>query len=123
MANKFLQSAKESLNGNKLMLNREKVSTDYIIERYPNGITITEFDFIVKADGTSYPILCYAEESNKYFNGGALFDKVCTGWITLAEGDIERASEELKQVGGVKFKLTKKRTKTGRTITDCVPID
>lgn len=123
MANKFTQAAKEALGGSKVMQGRSKVTTEYIMTQYPNGVTITEFDFIVKGDGTSYPVFAFAEKPEAYFNGGALASKVANGWVSMYDGDIEAASEALKENGGAKFILSQKKTRTGRTITEFKPVE
>ena len=115
--NIFATGAKEALGGSPVMLNRTKIATNEIIARYPNGITVTEFDVIAKADGGSYPVFAFAEDSTRYFNGGALAAKVALKWGTMFDGDIEAASDALKAAGGVKVVLSVKKTKTGRTIT------
>lgn len=123
MSNKFTQAAKEALGGSKVMQGRTKVTTEYIISNYPNGVTITEFDFIVKGDGTSYPVFAFAEKPEAYFNGGALAAKVANVWVSMYDGDIDAASEALKAGGGAKFILSKKKTRTGKTITEFEPVE
>lgn len=121
--NIFAQSAKEALGGSHVMQNRTKIGTNDLIALYPDGITVTEFDFITKGDGTSYPVFAFAEDNARYFNGGALANKVATKWASLYDGDIEAASEALKATGGCKIKLSNQKTKTGRTITGFDPIE
>lgn len=121
--NIFAQSAKEALGGSKVMQNRTKIGTNDLIALYPDGITVTEFDFIAKSDGTGYPVFAYAEDNTRYFNGGALANKVATKWAAMFDGDIEVASESLKANGGCKIKLSNQKTKTGRTITGFDPVE
>lgn len=121
--NIFTQAAKEVLGGSKVMQGRKKLSTDEVIARYPNGVTVTEFDFIAKADGTGYPVFAIKEDFTIYFNGGALANKVATKWASLYDGDVERASDALKAAGGCRVKMVKTKTKKGQTITTFDPID
>ena len=123
MSNKFTQAAKDALGGSRVMKGRTKVTTEYVIANYPNGVTITEFDFIVKGDGTSYPVFAFAEKPDAYFNGGALAAKVANNWVSMYDGDIDAASEALKADGGAKFILSKKKTRTGKTITEFEPVE
>lgn len=123
MSNKFTQAAKEVLGGSKVMRGRTKVTTEYIIANYPNGVTITEFEFIVKGDGTSYPVFAFAEKPEAYFNGGTLAAKIADEWVTMYAGDIDAANEALKSEGGAKFVLSQKKTRTGRTITAFDPVE
>lgn len=121
--NKFTKSAKEALGGSPVMQDRTKISTEEIIAKYPNGITVTEFDFIAKADGEGYPVFAFAEDPTRYFNGGSLANKVAARWVSMYDGDVYAASTDLKNSGGVKIKLEMRKTKTGRTITGFDPID
>lgn len=124
MANNiFAQSAKEALGGSHVMQNRTKIGTNDLIALYPDGVTVTEFDFITKSDGTGYPVFAYAEDDSRYFNGGALANKVATKWAALYDGDIEAASAALKAAGGVKMKLSLQKTKSGRSITGFDPVE
>lgn len=121
--NIFAQSAKEALGGSKVMQNRTKIGTNDLIALYPDGVTVTEFDFIAKSDGTGYPVFAYAEDPARYFNGGALANKVATKWAAMYDGDIEAASDALKAAGGCKIKMSNQKTKTGRTITGFDPVE
>lgn len=124
MANNiFAQSAKEALGGSHVMQNRTKISTNDLIAMYPDGVTVTEFDFIAKSDGTGYPVFAFAEDDSRYFNGGALANKVATKWAALYDGDLEAASAALKAAGGVKMKLSLQKTKSGRSITGFDPVE
>lgn len=123
MSNKFTQAAKDALGGSKVMQGRTKVSTEYVIANYPNGVTINEFDLIVKSDGTSYPVFAFAEKPDAYFNGGTLAAKFVNGWVSMYDGDIDAASEALKAAGGAKFILSQKKTRTGKTITAFEPVE
>lgn len=121
--NIFAQSAKEALGGSKVMQNRTKISTKELISKYPDGLTVTEFDFIAKGDGSGYPVFAFAEDNTRYFNGGALANKVASKWVAMYDGDIETASVKLRECGGCKIKLSTKTTKAGRTITGFDPVE
>lgn len=121
--NKFLQAAQDALSGSKVMQGRTKISTEDIIKKYPDGVTVTEFDMIVKSDGACYPVMAFKEDPDKYFNGGSLANKIAQDWIKMYDGDISTASDELKASGGVKFKLSNKKTRTGKTITAFDPVE
>ena len=121
--NIFAQSAKEALGGSHVMQNRTKIGTNDLIAMFPDGVTVTEFDFIAKSDGTGYPVFAFKEDDTRYFNGGALANKVATKWAAMYDGDVEQASEALKAAGGCRIKLSNQKTKTGRTITGFEPIE
>ncbi len=121
--NKFTQAAKDALGGSRIMKDRVKISTDDIIAKYPNGVTIDEFDLIQKADGSAYPVFAFRENPTCYFNGGALAKKIVDEWIKMYDGDIDTACDDLKGSGGVKFRLSHKKTRTGKTITAFDPVE
>lgn len=113
----YSKAAEEALGTSYVIRGREKITTDELIARYPEGVTITEFDVIGSEDKT-YPVFAFAEDPTLYFNGGALAQKIVEAWISLTDGDIDAASSGLKSTGGVKFRLEKQKTKQGgKTIT------
>lgn len=113
----FKQGARDAMGGSFIMKGRDKVSTEFLIQNFPDGITVTEFDIITRSTGESYPVFAYRENPSKYFNGGALAMQIVTEWLKAFDGDKASASNALKESGGVKFKLTTERTAQGRTIT------
>lgn len=120
--NKFAQEAKQALSGCKVMENREKITTEELIRTYPQGVTVNEFDLIASNDKT-YAVFAFAEDPKKFFNGGTIATKIAERWANLYEGDIELASDELKASGGVKFIISSKKTRNGRTLTDFTPVE
>lgn len=99
-----------------LMTDRIKLSTDEIISQYPDGITITEFDYITMKD-SQYYIATFAEDDKAYINCGQILSKVFDRFVVAFEGDITGASETLKAQGGLRVKLNKSRTRGGNSIT------
>ena len=122
MANKFTQQAKQALGGSPIMNGRSKMSTEEIIAKYPEGITINGFDVINKADGTSYPVFSIAEDDTVFFNGGSLAQKIVEQWLKEGYGDLEGINAELKKEGA-KFVLGKGKTKSNKTITTYTPVE
>lgn len=122
MANKFTQTAKEALGGSPIMNGRTKISTEDLINTYPQGISITGFDIIHKADGSQYPVFTFAEDATKFFNGGSLAQKIVDAWLRAGYGDIEGVNAELKQ-DPAKFIVGKGKTKGNRDITTYTPVE
>lgn len=125
--NKFQQIAEQAVSNSAVIAGHEKITTDDLIAKYPDGVTIIAFDFISRSsddesDGDGYPVFNFAEDQTKYFNGGTISSKVATGWINAYAGDIAAASADLGASGGVKFKMGHKKTKTGKNITTFDPI-
>ena len=113
---RFTKAAMSVTTLSKVMEGREKITMDELIEKYPNYVTITEFD-VVTVDGSSYPVFAFAEDEGRFFNGGAVLTNIVHAWGEEFGGDITTASEELKREGGVKAHLYKTKTKKGNTIT------
>lgn len=114
--NKFVEMAKKETTLSRLLAGRTKIETEDVIKNYPDGVTLIEFDYIEQNE-QAYPIFCIAENKEVCFFGGLVLDKIARKWIEAYEGDIEMASDDLKTSGGVKVKLSTKKTSTGKTIT------
>lgn len=112
----YKAKAKEATEGSKIFKGRTKMNTDDLIARFPDGVTVTEFDVINGQKG-SYPVFAIKEDATICFNGGKIAMDIVNGWLDEAEGDIDAASDGLKEYGGVKMRLAKKKTKNGNTIT------
>lgn len=122
MANKFTEQAKNALGGSPIMNGRTKLSTEDVISKYPEGVTINGFDVIHKSDGTSYPVFSIAEDNTVFFNGGSLAQKIVDEWLKEGYGDIDGINAELKKQGA-KFILGHGKTKSNKTITTYTPVE
>lgn len=116
----FKQAANKELSLSPLMDHREKVETD---DLYDKELTVVAFDFITTTDkdGTSktYPVVNFEEMPDKFYLGGALLAKVFYAWANDPQfnGDFEECSAALAESGGVKFKFTKTKTRSGNNLT------
>ena len=120
---KFTESAKTHLKRSRVIDGREKLDVDEVIKRYPDGVTIDEFDVLDGKDGKEYVVL-HIKDTNNYFNGGSLALKVCKGWVEdFGDGNPIVASDELKNDGGAMFKIYHTMTKNGNRLTAFDPID
>ena len=121
MANMFATLAKRATTLSNLMDGREKLGTEEVINKYPNGITITEFDIVTTPDQNgnpaTYPVIAFEEDNTKFIYGGKALMDVVTMWLANFEGDVETTSNALKAAGGVKVKLSAGKTKQGRNFT------
>lgn len=71
MANNFLKEsmlkvAQRETSLSRLMEGREKIKTEDIIKKYPNGVTLTEFD-LVTIDDSTFPVFAFAENDKECF--------------------------------------------------------
>lgn len=123
----FAQVAKENTLLSAIMLGREKIATEAIINR---ELTIIGFDFAPKFDEKGNPIvnpdtgevdtfgvLVFKEMPDKYYCVGTVFTKVCHAWAAPFTSAKE-ASEALAAEGGVRVKFTPGRTKRGNNLTN-----
>ena len=121
MANMFVNLAKRATTLSPIMDGREKISTEDVIKKYPEGITVQEFDVVTTPDKdgnpSTYPIITFAEDNTKFLYGGKALMDMVTMWLANFEGDVEATSNALKAAGGVKIKMRSSRTKQGLNFT------
>ena len=116
----FKDTAVKATTLSELMANKDKASTDYMIESYPNGFTVVAFDIINGADGTTYPVFNIGEDASIFYCGGAILNKIAHEWAEAFDGDIDKANDELYANGGLKLRLEETKTKRGNSLTRVV---
>lgn len=114
MAN-FRERAVSATTISELMENRTKISNDELITKYPEGVTVTGFDWM-KGDDGKYPVCIFMENPNECFFGGTAMTSICDAWMDGYENPAD-CSEALAKEGGVKIKFTKGKTKQNRNFT------
>lgn len=119
--NNFKAKAQAATASCILMENRTKISTEELIARYPDGVTITAFDFLT-GDNGKYPVCVFSENENECFFGGSALTEICTSWMDGYDTP-EQASADLNAAGGVKIKFTKAKTKQGRNYIKAEVVD
>lgn len=120
MAFNFRQSATDATTLSELMNNRDKASTEYMIENYPQGFTVMAFDHIQTSDGAEYPVFNIEEDNTIFYAGGSILNKITHQWIDGFGGDIAQANHDLQETGGLAIKLEESRTKKGNSLTRVV---
>ena len=119
MANKFAEIARKECVLSAIMEGKTRISTEDVIRKYPNGISIIGFDVISLDNGeetSAFPVLAFRENPAECFFGGAVLTKIVAEWVAVC-GDVESASRELAESGGVRIKMTSGKTKAGKNIT------
>lgn len=116
MAFDFKASAVNATTISPLMDNRTRMTMDAVINEYPQGVTVIEFD-LVPSDDKPYAVAVCAECPDKFFFGGSILTKIVNEWAKAFDGDVEGASHALKDCGGVKMQFSHGRTKNGNNIT------
>lgn len=117
MAIDFKKIASKELSLSPLMANRTQIKTEELIGK---TVTIIGFDIVHmvnKGAEEVYPVLLLEEYPDRYYNGGALLLKLAIAWASACDGDVEAASQELKNEGGVKVRFRSTRTKAGNNLT------
>ena len=115
--NKFKQIAEEELSLSPLMTGRDQLKTDDLIGK---EVTVIAFDFATitdKGEEKTFPVMLLKEFPDHYYNGGTLLSKLCQAWANAYDGDVEAASEDLANEGGVKLRFRATRTKGGNNLT------
>lgn len=113
------RAKKRAAQNDRIFEGREKVGIGDIIMEYPEGITVT--DFTILHDNTNdsdYCVIAFEEEAKAFFFGGTALTGLFKDVVEKDfDGDLETAREELKTEGGMKLKLSEKRSKNGRNYT------
>lgn len=113
----FKEIAVKELSLSPLMAGREQIKTEDLIGE---EVTVTRFDFATINDkGTekTFPVLLLEEYPDSYYNGGTLLMKLCIAWAAAYDGDVEAASKDLDESGGVKLRFSATKTKSGNNLT------
>lgn len=126
MSYNFKQVAQENTLLSAIMVGKEKLETDQVINK---ELTIIAFDFAPKFDQSGnriideatgevdeFGVVVFAEFPGHYYCVGAVFTKVCKAWASAFESAAE-ASEALAAEGGVRVKFTPSKTKKGNNLT------
>lgn len=129
MAGKFSSIAKEITGGSQVIAGLEKLENDMLIAAYPGGITINGADLIKTTDQETgeekeFCVFTFAEDPKKYASGGKQLTEIVKKWFSAADTtDGVTLSKLLKEEGGVKVKLEKKKTQSGRKFTSVTVLD
>lgn len=114
---RFTELAKKATTFSTVMEGREKIDTNELITKHPEGVTIVECDLVTVLDG-SYAIVSFEEEPDRFYNCGAILTNIVGDWIREFDGDVEECSSQLRISGGVKVRLEEAKTADGkRSIT------
>lgn len=114
----FRNMAKRQTTLSEVMTDRNKITTEEVIEKYPGGITIVAFDYIQsKKSKGKYPVFNYAEDPTVFCNGGTVLDRIFSDFVAAMDGDVKAASDELRRQGGLQVRLSKGETKSGDELT------
>jgi hypothetical protein len=110
----FRQLAKKETSLSDVMTDRTKVSSDELMEKYPDGFTIIAFDYVQsKKSKGKYPVFNIEDDPTIFCNAGTILTRIFDQFVEACDGDVDAASEELRRQGGLDVKLGKGMTKAG----------
>lgn len=119
----FKKIALDATTMSELMNGRDKMDTEELIKKYPNGITIDFIDNVnmQQEDGEENVWIFVTEEQpNKFTFAGFVLAKIFNNILDEFEGDyaemIERYNSALKE-DKLRVKLERAKTKSKREIT------
>lgn len=112
---KFKAIAKEHTEGSFVTVGREKVDIDDIINAFPGGVTVTEFDFLT-GDKGEFAVCAFKEDEKACFFAGKILTDMCKAWVEGYESTKD-ASADLTAEGGVKLRFKRSKTKANRDVT------
>lgn len=101
----FRDMAKKATTLSPLMQDRKSIKQGELIERFPDGVTITAFDYIHNKKGEKYPVFTIKEDETIFVNGGTVINSIFTEFVDAFEGDVDAASRELFREGGLNCKF------------------
>lgn len=125
---RYTELAKQKTEGSPVLAGREKIETDAVIALYPDGITITQFDFLNGKNG-KYVVCTFAEDASKFFNGGKILTDIFESFVDHFKTPENTYAEALELCQNdfngefLKVKLSRGRTKDGNRITKVEVLD
>lgn len=120
----FKKIALDATTMSELMNGRDKMDTEELIKKYPNGVTIDFIDNVnmSQEDGDAENVWIFVtkEQPDKFTFGGFVLAKIFNNILAEFEGDydamIEEYNSSLKE-DKLRVKLERAKTKTKREIT------
>lgn len=120
----FKKIALDATTMSELMNGRDKMDTEELIKKYPDGVTINFIDNVnmSQEDGEAENVWIFVteEQPDKFTFGGFVLAKIFNNILAEFEGDydamIEEYNSSLKE-DKLRVKLERAKTKTKREIT------
>lgn len=106
--------AKKVSGVSELTAGRTKLSTEDVITKYPNGVTIAAVDLFGSGED-AYAVINIIEDSGVYFFGGQSITNLVKDWLNMC-GTISEVNAQLKKEP-VKILLKQTKTKKGKDFT------
>lgn len=105
--------AKEQTTISELMVGRDKLDTENVIER---ELSISAVDIVTDSKGNTYSVMVFKEEPSAFYCGGLVLTDIIKAWV-CEFGDLDAVNTSL-QSEPVMIYLTEEKSKTsGMTYT------
>lgn len=111
---KLNDMARKASGVSELTEGRTKLTTEEVIKKYPNGVTIKAMDMFGTGD-QRYAVVNIVEDDKVYFFGGQAITGMLDNFIEMC-GTVDEVNAQLA-AEPIKIKLTKGKTKAGRDFT------
>lgn len=114
------KAAKKSVVLAEIFEGKDKIDTDDIIRKYPNGIHVNDIEFITmqgESGEEQFWAYTFDEEPDKFAFSGFVLAKIFNELLAICEGDYEELYESFRANGGLNIKLSSSKTKKGQPIT------
>lgn len=120
----FKKIALDATTMSELMNGRDKMDTEELIKKYPDGVTIDFIDNVnmSQEDGEAENVWIFVteEQPDKFTFGGFVLAKIFNNILAEFEGDYDAMIEEYNsslKADKLRVKLERAKTKTKREIT------
>ncbi len=99
-----------------IIAGRVSIATDDVINGYPDGITIDQFDYVKDWD---HYVCTFREAPDKFLSAGSALTAIFDKFVEMYEGSVTDAAQDFAKAGGIRVKLNKtKSNRTGKTFTN-----
>lgn len=119
---RFTDLAKKKTAGSPVLSERTKITSDELMAKYPNGVTINAFDFLSGKNGR-YVVCSFRENPGLFFNGGKILTEIFESFVDEYKtednsfADAYDACSKDFATECLKVKLSSGRTKDGNRVT------
>lgn len=102
----FSNSARSVISVSDLMNNRVKISSQELIDIFPDGVTFNRFDIVCGKNNKPYPIFTIKEDDSVFYSGGSILKKIVDEWLSKFNGNLAACKKHFEASNGFKVKLS-----------------
>lgn len=120
MAMSFRDMAQRATSLSDIMEGRDKMTCKQLVEKYPDGVTIADFDIVRNKKNEEYVIFTIEEDDTIFVNGSTVLNRIFFDAVDAYDGEVSVARREFKREGGLAVRLYMDKTKGG---DDLIKVD